>query len=297
MLPAALPKGPTGVGPINPDNGYPYWYGDGGDTERGLAPVRLELCVDAVNCPVIGTDYDPTQPLTVPGNFPEESFWWSGEASLTMPDGAEARLIMAQEAAFSGAGEVADGQQNGFARLRIRLEDGEPGQQYTFTHPYGVDVLTADDGGRIRFTEDIGCMQQPCTWEEPAEGRIGPFLRWNPDVAPAAPDGFIGDPNVEHEVVGSPHDTNFFRVSGPSGGNVQTAETNLFAVQGKIATVEAGVDKPGGLYNSAQTVTIHSSFRKGRSSTPRMVRIRPSTKTGRSTAWSTCRSQELLSRK
>ncbi|HEX2245996.1 MAG TPA: hypothetical protein VHH13_00355, partial [Arthrobacter sp.] len=206
MLPAALPKGPTGVGPINPDNGYPYWYGDGGDPERGLAPVRLELCVDAVNCPVIGTDYDPTQPLTVPGNFPEESFWWSGEASLTMPDGAEARLIMAQEAAFSGAGEVADGQQNGFARLRIRLEDGEPGQQYTFTHPYGVDVLTADDGGRIRFTEDIGCMQQPCTWEEPAEGRIGAFLRWNPVVAPAAPDGFIGDPNVEHEVVGSPHD-------------------------------------------------------------------------------------------
>ncbi|NMR31783.1 chitobiase/beta-hexosaminidase C-terminal domain-containing protein [Crystallibacter degradans] len=261
MLPAALPTGPTGVGPVNPDNGYPYWYGDGGDPERGLAPVRLELCVDAVACPVIGTDYDPTQPLTVPGNFPEESFWWSGEASLTMPDGAEARLIMAQEAAFSGAGEVADGQQNGFARLRIRLEDGEPGQQYTFTHPYGVDVLTADDRGRIRFTEDIGCMQQPCTWEESSEGRIGPFLRWAPDVLPAAPDGFIGDPNVEHEVVGSPHDTNFFRVSGPSGS---TAETNLFAVQGKIATVEAGVDKPGGLYNSAQTVKIHSSFPEGK---------------------------------
>jgi hypothetical protein len=264
MLPAALPKGPAGVGPVNPDNGYPYWYGDSGDAAKGLEPIRLELCVTALDCPVIGVDYDPSQPLSVPGNFPEESFWWSGEASLTMPDGAEARLIMAQEAAFSGAGEVAAGQQNGFARLRIRLEDGAPNQQYTFTHPYGVDVLTADDRGRIRFTEDIGCMQQPCSWDEPSEGRIGPFLRWNPNVAPAAPQGFIGDPNVEHEVVGSPHDTNFFRVSGPIGGNVQTAETNLFAVQGKIATIEAGVDKPGGRYNSAQKVKIHSSFPEGK---------------------------------
>ncbi|WP_139186785.1 chitobiase/beta-hexosaminidase C-terminal domain-containing protein [Arthrobacter crystallopoietes] len=260
MLPAALPKGPAGVGPINPDNGYPYWYGDSGDAAKGLAPIRLELCVDAAACPVIGVDYDPTQPLTVPGNFPEESFWWSAETEVTMPDGAEALLVMAQEAAFSGAGEVADGQQNAFARLRIRLDDGVPGQQYTFTHPYGVDVLTADDRGRIRFTEDIGCMQQPCSWDEPSEGRIGPFLRWTEE----APDGFIGDPNIQHEVVGSPHDTNFFRVSGPAGPDVQTAETNLFAVQGKIATIEAGVDKPGGLYHSAQTVKIHSSFPEGK---------------------------------
>lgn len=133
MLPAALPKGPTGVGPINPNNGYPYWYGDSGDAAKGLAPIRLELCVTAQDCPVIGVDYDPSAPLSIPENFPEESFWWSGEASLTMPDGAEARLIMAQEAAFGGAGDVAAGQQNGFARLRIRLEDGEPGQQYTST--------------------------------------------------------------------------------------------------------------------------------------------------------------------
>jgi len=26
LLPAALLPGPDGVGPINPNNGYPYWY-------------------------------------------------------------------------------------------------------------------------------------------------------------------------------------------------------------------------------------------------------------------------------
>ena len=262
MLPAALPAGPAGVGPIDPTNGYPYWYADGGDEAKGLAPVRLELCTDVQDCPVIGVDYDPSQPLAIPGNFPEESFWWSAESSLTLPGGADARLIMAQEAAFSGVGDVAQGQQNGFARLRLRLDDGVPGQQYTFTHPYGVEVLTADDRGRIRFTEDIGCMQQPCSWDEPSKGRLGPFLRWDPAVAPAAPEGFIGDPNVEHQVVGSPHNTDYFQVSGPEdgAGTAVSARSDLFAVQGKIATLKAGVDKPGGLYNSRQTVKIQASL-------------------------------------
>ncbi|WP_190242994.1 chitobiase/beta-hexosaminidase C-terminal domain-containing protein [Arthrobacter globiformis] len=261
ILPAALSGGPASVGPLDPTNGYPYWYADGGDEAKGLDPVRLELCLDAQDCPVIGIDYDPTQPLAIPGNFPEESFWWSAESSLTMPGGASARLIMAQEAAFAGLGSVAQGQQNGFARLRLRLDNGVPGQQYTFTHPYGVEVLTADDRGRIRFTEDIGCMQQPCTWNEPSNGRLGPYLRWDPAVAPAAPEGFIGDPNIEHAVVGSPKGTDYFQVSGPNGaGNAASARTDLFAVQGKIATLKAGVDKPGGVYNSKQTVRIQASL-------------------------------------
>ncbi|EMY34885.1 FG-GAP repeat-containing protein [Arthrobacter crystallopoietes BAB-32] len=261
MLPAALNTAPDGVGPINPNNGYPYWYGDAGNAEQGLDPVRLELCLDAVNCPVVG-EYDNTAPLSIPGNFPEESFWWSGEASMDLPGGGEAILVMAQEAAFGGAGGVAAGQQNGFARLRIRIDDGVPGQTYTVTHPYGVNEVTADERGRVRFTEDIGCLQQPCTWEEPLNGSIGPFLRWDPAFEPAAPEGFIGDPNVEHQVVGSPNGTNFFKVEGvfTEGGSVESAETDLFAVQGKIATLEAGVDKPGGLYNFAQEVKIYTSF-------------------------------------
>ena len=51
MVPAALPTGPAGVGPIDPTNGYPYWYADGGDEAKGLEPVRLELCLDGSVCP------------------------------------------------------------------------------------------------------------------------------------------------------------------------------------------------------------------------------------------------------
>ncbi|WP_181037533.1 chitobiase/beta-hexosaminidase C-terminal domain-containing protein [Arthrobacter sp. ZGTC412] len=251
LLPAAVSGAEGSFGPVNPETGYPYWYGD----QNGL---RLELCLDDVNvCPVVGAGYDPSQPPAIPGNFPDESFWWSAEASLTLPNGQDARLIMAQEAAFGGAGEIINGQQAAFARMRIRLDDMTPNATYKATTPYGVYEVTADDRGRVRFTEDIGCLQQPCTWNEPLSGSWGPFLQWDSPV-PAAYAGSIGDPNVEHTVTGSPFNTNFFRIEGP--GIPAPVETNLFAVQGKIATVRAGVDKPGGTYNQALTVNIQASF-------------------------------------
>lgn len=268
MLPAALPAAPTGVGPVDPDNGYPYWYGDAGlpatTTTPALAPVRLELCLVVAECaaaaPEAGVDpgYDQSQPLTIPGNFPEEAFWWSAEASMTLNGGAEARLVLAQEAAFGGDGSVAAGQQNAFSRVRIRIDDAVPGGTYTVTHPYGKLEVTADDRGRVRFTEDIGCLQQPCTWDEPTEGKIGPFLRWSGNDAPA---GTIGDPNVPHAVVGSPNNTNYFRIKGPNPtGTIVAKRTSLFSVMGQIATLKADVDKPGGLYNQTQEVKIQASF-------------------------------------
>lgn len=251
VLPAAVATGTQGsVGPVNPETGYPYWYGD----KNGL---RLELCIDiAAVCPVVGEAYNPAEPLALPGNFPEESFWWSAEAALPLSNGAEARLIMATEAAFGGAGDVAEGQQNAFARMRIRF-DAVPNETYTATTPYGVFEVTADDRGRVRFTEDLGCLQQPCDWTEPLEGKIGPFLTWDPAVLPAPPAGSIGDPNVEHAVTGSPFNINYFNLEGPG---IAEARTDQFAVQGKLATLRANVDKPGGTYNQAVTVNIQTSF-------------------------------------
>ncbi|GAA2175757.1 hypothetical protein GCM10009784_19440 [Arthrobacter parietis] len=232
---------------MNPETGYPYWYGD----KTGL---RLELCLDvATVCPVVAEGFDPAQPPAIPGNFPDESFWYSAEASLPLSTGEEARLIMATEAAFGGAGDVAQGQQNAFARMRIRFDGAQPLETYTATTPYGIFEVTADDRGRVRFTEDLGCLQQPCDWTEPLSGKIGSFLRWDAE----APAGSIGDPNIPHTVTGSPSGMNLFRLEGPG---METAETALFAVQGKIATVRAGVDKPGGVYRAATTVNIQSSF-------------------------------------
>jgi hypothetical protein len=224
------------TGPINPDNGYPLWYEDKGDPANGLAPVRLELCLDPAECPVLLEDPlpNPAEPASFPDNFPGEAFWWMGEALID--NGTQsALLVMAQEAAFGGATEaVVDGEQIAFSRIRIRVDGLQLGETYTVTHPYGVEEFVATDdgngGGEINFTEDVGCMDFPCTeagFARAMTGRVGPFLRWDT----GAPEGHVGDANIPHTVVGSPYDTNLFRVEGP-GANL---ETNLFTVQGKIA--------------------------------------------------------------
>lgn len=250
------------VGPVDHANGYPFWYGDAGDPDAGLDPVRLELCLDDPLCPVVGELPDPSRPLSYPDNFPDEAFWWSGEAALTTPSGASALLVLAQEAAFGGAGNVAVGEQISFARLRIRIDNVAPGGTYTVTSPYGVDVVTADDRGRVFFTEDVGCLAAPCTFTEALDGRVGPFLRWDPAVGPAAPAGYVGNPLVEHEVVGSPHGTNFFRVEGPDigGPGVDRVQTDLFVVQGRLAELRATASPQGGLYAAPQDVRLQASF-------------------------------------
>ena len=92
------------------------WFGD----RDGL---RLELCLDDVPDPLCGIDArpNPDEPLSMPENFPDESFWWSAEALMETAAGVRARLVLAQEAAFGGPGEVAVDQQVAFSRLRIRM--------------------------------------------------------------------------------------------------------------------------------------------------------------------------------
>ncbi|MGA8210323.1 MAG: chitobiase/beta-hexosaminidase C-terminal domain-containing protein [Nocardioidaceae bacterium] len=250
------------VGPVDAAHGYPFWYGDKGDAAAGLDPVRLEICYDDPLCPVVSPLPDPSQPRSFPDNFPDEAFWWSGEAAMTTPSGASALLVMAQEAAFGATGEVAVGQQTAFSRLRIRIDDAAPGESYTVTTPYGVDVVTADDRGRARMTEDIGCLAAPCDFASALDGRVGPFLRWDPAEAPAAPAGYVGNPLVEHTVTGSPYGTNVFRIDGPDigGPGVDTVQTDQFAVQGRVARLRATVSPQGGLYGEPQDVTIQASF-------------------------------------
>jgi hypothetical protein len=236
------------VGPIDPRHGFPLWYQD----DQGL---RLALCLDT-NGLCLAEIPNPTLPPSVTDtniNFPGEAFWWSAEAEIALPNGGRARLVLAKEAAFTTE-DATVGNQISFSRVRIRADELVPGASYTFTHPYGVVTLVADgdglaaldtavaddggavlqasgsddDGGEIDTTEDIGIG--PSDFREALKGRFSTYLRWNPAIAPAAPAGYIGNPNTLHAVVGSPFNTNFFRIVGP-GLNTQTT---LFAVQGKI---------------------------------------------------------------
>ena len=218
------------LGPIDVRDGFPLWYAD----EKGL---RLQLCLDA-NGLCLSPVPDPTQPPSVTDtavNFPQETFWWAAQSDITSASGGKIQLVLALEAAFTTANPTV-GEQISFGRIRVRLEKVKPGQTYRITHPYGVDTVVADGDGRARFTEDLGALTAPADFSLTLRSRIGPFLTWDPAVAPAPPAGYIADPAVPHQVVGSPFGTNFFRVEGPDvgGSGINLVETNLFTVQGKL---------------------------------------------------------------
>ncbi len=249
-LNASLPN--RQVGPIDPRHGFPLWYQD----EQGL---RLALCLDT-NGLCLAEIPNPAAPPSVTDtnmNFPGEAFWWSAEAEINLPSGGRGRLVLAKEAAFTTE-NASVGNQITFSRIRIRINGLTPGASYAITHPYGIVTLVADgDGlaaitfdpdagviaarggddepeGEIDTTEDIGIG--PSDYREALKGKFSTYLRWDPAFAPAAPAGYIGNPNTDHRVIGSPFNTNFFRIAGPNvgGTGVHTIQTLLFSVQGKI---------------------------------------------------------------
>jgi hypothetical protein len=229
----------SAVGPVVPAYGFPEYYQD----QSGL---RLTLCVenDDPFCSSVAPDPGPATVTSDPAttNFPDETFYWSAEALIDKRTvGVRARLVLAQEAAFANEAPAA-GDQMTFGRIRVRVDGAQPGADYTVTHPYGTEHLTADGRGRVRFTDDVGCAGAPCAFADALETRIGPFLRWDPRTPPAAPAGYVGNPLREHTVVGSPRGAafNVFRITGPDigGPGDDRIETHLFTVEGKAATTQ-----------------------------------------------------------
>lgn len=233
------------VGPIG-EYGYPAWF-------RDSQGNRNELCLDFENplCALpIEEIPNPAEPFSIEkGNFPEEAFYQLAGAELDLPNGGRAVATFALEAAWANE-IVQQGDQIVFGRVRFRIDGLVTGGKYTITHPYGIDTFTAvaaderdpSEGGEIRFVEDIG-VQDP--FEGPMKSRIGTFLRWDPAVAPAAPDGYVGDPDVNHKVIGGVNGQNYFKIQGPglgnNCGNNCTIQTDEFSLSGKIAT-NSGVD-------------------------------------------------------
>ncbi|HET6530576.1 MAG TPA: hypothetical protein VFH03_08170 [Actinoplanes sp.] len=223
------------VGPIA-EHGFPAWYRDSNG-------IRLEACttLDDPLCSTLPDEVpDPESPVSYPGNFPGEFFYQLAGAALTLSNGVDATIGMDLEGAWA-AEEVREGDQMVFGRVRIRF-DATEGERYRITHPYGIDDIVATDRG-VNMTEDIGAA--PGAFGLAMNSRIGPFLRWDPAVLPAAPAGYVGDPAVDHKVIGSPYNTNFVRIErlNPTTGAVlaEMGFTDLFSVQGRHAT-NAGVD-------------------------------------------------------
>lgn len=252
--------GLASVGPIASEHVFPVWF-------RDTAGTRLEVCLDVDSyCLLTSADLpDPTAPVDfATGNFPGEVFWLAADSFIELPSGLDAALVLALEGAFLNEAPVA-GDNIVFGRVRIRVSNLQPGASYTVIHPYGSDQFIAEPdpknpaAGEINFTEDVGLEPSGAAT---LNSRVGPFLRWDPAVAPAAPAGYIGDPAVPHSIVGSPYGTNYFMIRGPGvrapgdpgicpGSNdadTSCAYTTAFALAGKYAN-NAGVGLDTVLYD------------------------------------------------
>lgn len=244
-MPAVAELTAVDAGPFTAASGYfPRWYQDaqGDSLELCLSKATSSRVRGGFMCTLLPTPgiFDDTKQIVFPNNFPDESFWMLAETSIDDPgNGLELEVYVAAiEAAF--AAEVPrQGDQQSFARIRIRATVPVAGT-YKVTHPYGVDTFQVTTPGRraINLARDIG-IGATGDFSGALKGDIGPFLRSkNGPYEETSPDTnkvetFIGDPNLQEEVTGSPVNTNFVRIDGPNG---RTIETKLFNLSGKLFT-------------------------------------------------------------
>src|SRR2546427_1643446 len=250
-------EGLAAVGAPHPANGYPRWYLDKNGLQLGQCldrPTPADPCVLGIvaGSPARNVLPNPAAPLSFLGNFPNEFFYWRTTADISGIGGTagnRARLVISTQGGFGGPNLTpADGAAaiGVFARHRLRVLPGGlvPGATYTFTGPLGTMSLVADATGSINSTSDQGCIPTPGAVPPPCNfaavlttTNAGPFLTWDPAVAPLPAAGFIGEGLIAHSITGSPAGNNFFRVSGPNvgGPGVNVVETNQFVnVVGKI---------------------------------------------------------------
>lgn len=226
---------------------FPMWYQDSNNLSMELCQSRAASSRVGVStppaymCTLLPEPgiFDDSLPMVFPDNWPPEAFWFLAETAIPN-NGAGFGMdayVAGIEAAFASE-NPADGDQQSFARIRIRVNVPVAGT-YTITHPYGVETVNVTTPGRraINITKDIG-IGAPGDFSGTLNGAIGPFLRSingpysevNPDTGGI--ETFVGDPNLTEAVTGSPFDTNFVRIVGPSGAG--TIQTNLFTVAGKV---------------------------------------------------------------
>ncbi|MDF9278207.1 Ig-like domain-containing protein [Arthrobacter sp. EH-1B-1] len=255
-------------------DGFPDWYSDGN--------VRLKLCVDPAEGCLAELPF-PDQPISYPGNFPGEAFWFAAEAAGGNLGLYEAAL----EAAHTGE-EAAPGTQIAFARLRFRLTGLVNGADYTISHPYGVHTFRAGaDTARpteIRVTIDEGVCGTPCDFNQAKTAFLGdyggigttaPFIRQT-----NAPAGALGSIATPGPITGAPSGFNYVEVVGPNAGGpgVNVLRVSTFNVQGVI---DSSVD------GAPSTPDLAVASDSGRSTTDNITNVSTPTFTGTAAPGST----------
>jgi Bacterial Ig domain len=234
----AAPAGATLLdhGPADPVLVFPTWY-------RDLNGLALGECLSQTPSPNLGAAGKPMcfllnpNPAGFPGNVGPEIFF--NGLNVALGKGAAAAsvttfamtYVAALEGSYLPAGLPVHGTEAVFARIRITANIQVAGT-YKVTHPFGVELFNvrpADLGARaIFFTADVP-VGTPLNFDASLNGRIGPFIQWDfvdPGItlavknAAGATETFVADPNLPHTYTGSPFGTNFVRVDGPVGSNL-----------------------------------------------------------------------------
>ncbi len=238
-------------GPSDPTIVFPEWYRDTTGQALGLCRSTSVYCFPL----------EPN-PAGFAGNIGDEAFY-----SLVEFVGTETgsdfqyRYLGALEASYLPGPTPKHGDETVFARIRITFNFNDPAKNgtYTITHPYGVHVfenvqatqktnLIGSQAANF-FTVDIGAG---AGFGGPLEGPVGPFVHWDRDLplsmgTPGTPDyeEFLGDPTVPHTFTGSPFGTNFLKIEGPAGSNldglnpgpipgIRTVHDTIFVTEGSV---------------------------------------------------------------
>ena len=172
------------------DNGFPTSYKDS-------HALRLEACAitaaDPLCASAAGDTYDPDQPLSFPNNFPDEFFHQLASAKVPVPGNGELLVETTSKARSSGNGSPAKDQQVVFGRVRIRAKDVPDGTTCGSPTPT-ASMCSPPLRRQVRHVETADIGVTPGNFSGALASRIGPFLKWDPAVAPAAPAGHIGRP-------------------------------------------------------------------------------------------------------
>ncbi|HET9598636.1 MAG TPA: Ig-like domain-containing protein [Anaeromyxobacteraceae bacterium] len=230
-------------GPADPVLVFPQWY-------RDLNGLALSECLSKTLDPNPGAGSFPLcfpanpDPAGFAGNVGPEVFYNDLVTKVKGPN-FSMNYIAALEGAYLPAGVPIHGTESVFSRIRIIISTNVAGT-YKVTHPFGVEIFNVkpqDLGPRaVFFTADMP-IGVPMNFDLALQGRIGPWMQWDfvdPGLTLTLPTGeaFVGDPNFQHTYTGSPFLTNFVRVDGPAGSNLDGVgnafiQTPLAAVTGQ----------------------------------------------------------------
>jgi Big-like domain-containing protein len=250
LLTTALPAHATLLdhGPGDPVLTFPIWY-------RDLNGLAVKPCLSTSPSP--NAALAAGKPMCFPinpdpagfaGNVGPEVFYNALTVGIGKgaAQGSSTTFAMTYVASLEGSylpsGVPIHGTESLFARIRIVANIQATGL-YKVTHPFGVelfDIKAADLGARgIFFTADVpvGIMMN---FDAALAGRVGPWIQWDfvdPGVTltNAAGEQFLADPNVSHTYAGSPFGTNFIRVDGPVGSNLDGVGNDF--IQSPLGTV------------------------------------------------------------